>query len=42
MGQERFSSLGLVAIEREVCEQLNFTSLIDKFASKKVRKIRFN
>ena len=39
MTQERLSSLAVLSIEQEVAKRLDYTSLIDSFASAKVRKI---
>ena len=39
MGQERLSSLALLSIERGLTEEIDFTPVIDKFATLKSRKI---
>ena len=39
MGQDRFSNLALLSIERETLECINFDEVIDTFASAKVRRI---
>ena len=39
MTQERLSSLAVLSIEQEVAKTLDYTSLIDSFASAKARKI---
>jgi hypothetical protein len=41
MGQERLSNLALLSIESELCENLDFSDLINSFAGLKVRKIYF-
>ena len=39
MGQDRFSNLALLSIERETVECINFNEVIDTFSSAKVRRI---
>ena len=40
MGQERLSSLALMSIERGLTASIDFTTVIDNFATLKARKIR--
>ena len=40
MRQERFSNLDLLSIEKELCEDLNLSEIIDKLAEIKARKIK--
>jgi hypothetical protein len=37
MTQERFNDLGLLAIEKELCEGLELSDVIDELANKKAR-----
>jgi hypothetical protein len=39
MGQERLSKLALLSIESELCENLDFSDLINSLAELKARKI---
>ena len=39
MGQDRFSNLALLSIERESLESINFDEVIDAFASVKARRM---
>ena len=39
MGQDRFSDLALLNVERETLETRDFDNVIDKFATVKSRKI---
>lgn len=39
MGQERLNALSLLSIENRLLQQLDLDSVIDKFASKKTRKV---
>jgi hypothetical protein len=39
MTQERLSDLAIISIESEISEKIDFTEIIDKFASQKARKI---
>ncbi|KAL9145556.1 hypothetical protein ABFS82_13G051800 [Erythranthe guttata] len=41
MSQERLNGLAILSIEKHITGKLDFTSLIDKFAAKKARKIIF-
>lgn len=41
MCQERLSSLGMLALENELAKKLSFDDVIDSFASKKSRKVKF-
>jgi hypothetical protein len=41
MGQERLSNLALLSIESELCENLDFSHLINSFAELKARKTDF-
>jgi hypothetical protein len=41
MGQERLSNLALLPTESELCENMDFSDLINSFAELKVRKIDF-
>ena len=41
MGQERLNWLSLMSIESDILRQIDFTDIIDKFASLKVRKQLF-
>jgi len=41
MSQERLSGLALLAIEKEESENLNYDKVIEDFAAKKSRKIKF-
>lgn len=38
MYQDRLSSLGVLAVEKEIAKNTNLDSVIDDFASKKARK----
>ena len=39
MTQERLSSLAVLSIEQEVAKTLDYSSLIDSFASAKAQKV---
>lgn len=41
MSQERLSGLTLLSIEKELLEEIDYTKIINNFASQKVRKNRF-
>ncbi|XP_071050795.1 uncharacterized protein [Onthophagus taurus] len=41
MCQERLSNLSLVAIEKELSEEINLDTVIDELANKKARKVQF-
>lgn len=42
MSQERLNGLAMLSIEKEMVERLNYSDLIDIFASKTARQIVFN
>lgn len=42
MFQERLNGLSILSIERAMVEELDYTYLIDEFASKSVRRVIFN
>jgi hypothetical protein len=42
MTQERFNDLGLLAIEKELCESLELSDVIDELGNKKARRCSFN
>ena len=39
MSQERLTSLALLSIEKDICESLDLSKVIDEFASKKARRV---
>ena len=39
MGQDRLNDLALFSIEREISEEIDFSDVIDEFASRKARKV---
>ncbi|MBW0529459.1 hypothetical protein O181_069174 [Austropuccinia psidii MF-1] len=39
MGQERLSNLAILSIEQEIASKMDYTSIIEEFASKKARKV---
>lgn len=39
MSQERLTNLGIIAIENEICENLDHNQIIDEYARSKTRKI---
>jgi len=39
MSQERLSGLAILSIEKELLEEIDYTKIINNFASKKNRKI---
>ena len=39
MGQDRLNDLALLSIERKIFEEIDFSGVIDEFASRKARKI---
>ena len=39
MTQERLSNMAIISIESEISEKIDFTEIIDKFASQKARKV---
>ena len=39
MTQERLSDMAIISIESEISEKIDFTEIIDKFASQKARKV---
>ncbi|KAL4084141.1 hypothetical protein QTP88_027976 [Uroleucon formosanum] len=41
MGQERLSNLAILSIEQEIASKIDYTSIIEEFASKKARKVKF-
>ena len=41
MSQERLSGLTILLIERNMLEKIDYKSLINNFASKRARKIKF-
>jgi hypothetical protein len=41
MTQERFNDVGLLAIEKELCESLELSDVIDELANKKARRVQF-
>ena len=41
MSQERLSGLAILSIERNMLEKKNYKSLINNFASKRARKMKF-
>jgi len=41
MNQERLSNLAILSIEQEIASKIVYTSIIDEFASKKARKVKF-
>jgi len=40
MAQERLSNLTIISIEQELASKMNYTSVIEEFASKKARKVQ--
>ena len=40
MGQDRLSALAMLSLERDLARKLNYDSIIDSFASRRVRRIR--
>ena len=41
MSQERLSGLAILSIEKNMLEKIDYKSLINNFASKRARKIKF-
>ena len=41
MSQERLSGLGIISIEKELLEEIDYKTIIHNFASQKARKIDF-
>ena len=41
MSQERLSGLTILSIERNMLEKIDYKSLINNFASKRARKMKF-
>ena len=41
MVQERLSDLAIISIERDLCENIDYNDIIEKFAEIKARKINF-
>ncbi|KAL4149384.1 hypothetical protein QTP88_003345 [Uroleucon formosanum] len=41
MGQERLSNIAILSIEQEIASKIDYTSIIEEFASKKARKVKF-
>lgn len=41
MSQERLTNMGIISIEPELATKINFEDIIDEFATKKSRKVKF-
>ena len=41
MSQERLSKLAILSIEKNILEKIDYKSLINNFASKRIRKMKF-
>lgn len=41
MTQEKLTNMGIISIERELASKINFEDIIDEFATKKARKVKF-
>ena len=41
MSQERLSGLAILSIEKKMLEKIDYKSLINNFASKRARKMKF-
>ncbi|XP_016661805.1 uncharacterized protein LOC103310064 [Acyrthosiphon pisum] len=41
MSQDRLTNMGIISIERELASKINFEDIIDEFATKKARKVKF-
>jgi hypothetical protein len=41
MSQEKLSALAILSIEKNMLEKIDYKSLINNFASKKARKMKF-
>ena len=41
MSQERLNGLAILSIEKNMFEKIDYKSLINNFASKRVRKMKF-
>jgi len=39
--QDRLTNMGIITIERELATKINFKNVIDEFATKKARKVKF-
>jgi len=41
MSQNRLTNMGIISIERELASKINFEDIIDEFATKRARKVKF-